>query len=75
MVTLDYALEVVMQLPYQQKQTLLEVLQQRQIEERRDEIAANARQAVQAFQAGALREESVEELIARLHASVEAQDG
>lgn len=71
MVTLNHALDVVMQLPHQQKQTLLEILWRRQIEERRDEIADNAREAIQAFHAGTLREESVEELLARLHASVE----
>ncbi len=71
MVTLDYALEVVMQLPSQQKQTLLDLLWRRQIEERRDEIAANARQAIRTFESGELRAEPVEELLARLHASVE----
>jgi len=69
MVTLDYALDMVMQLPYQQKQTLLEVLWRRQIEERRAEIADNARQAIQAFQAEELRAESVEDVIVRLHAA------
>jgi hypothetical protein len=50
---------------------LLEILQKRQIEERREEIATNAREAIEAFRAGKLKSESIEELLERLHKSVE----
>ena len=49
MITLDQALDVVMQLEYEQKELLLDILRKRQIEERREEIAQNAREAIQAF--------------------------
>ena len=42
MITLDQALDVVMQLEYEQKEMLLEILRKRQIEDRREEIAQNA---------------------------------
>jgi len=40
MVTMDFVLDMVMQLPDQQKQTLLDILWRRQIKERREEMAA-----------------------------------
>lgn len=71
MITLDQALDVVMQLEFEQKEMLLEILQKRQIEERREEIGQNAREAVRAFQAGELKTETADELLHRLHASLE----
>jgi hypothetical protein len=43
MTTLDQALDAAMQLSYPQKQMLIEILWKRQIDERREEMAANAR--------------------------------
>jgi hypothetical protein len=70
MTTLDQALDTAMKLSYEQKQLLIEILWKRQIEERRDEIAANAREAIRAFHAGELKTETIDELLARLHTSV-----
>lgn len=74
MITLDQALDVVMQLEYEQKEMLLDILRKRQIEERREEIAQNAQEAIRAFQAGELKTETVEDLINRLHVSLETID-
>jgi len=74
MTTLDQALDTAMQLPYEQKQMLIDILWKRQLEARREEIAANAREAVKAFHAGELKTESVDELLMRLHNSVKDQD-
>ena len=74
MITLDQALDVVMQLEYEQKEFLLNILRKRQIEERREEIAQNARDAIHAFQASELKTETADELINRLHASLETTD-
>ena len=74
MITLDQALDVIMQLEYEQKEMLLEILRKRQIEDRREEIAQNAREAINAFQAGELKTETADELINRLHASLETVD-
>jgi hypothetical protein len=74
MPTLDQALEVVMQLDDDQKEMLIEIVRKRQVEARRDEIAQYAREAMRAFHAGELRTETAEELINRLHASLDAAD-
>jgi len=74
MTTLDKALDAVMQLSSEQKQMLIEILWRRQIDERREEIAANAREAISAFHAGNLRPEPVEDIIERLHASLDEAD-
>jgi hypothetical protein len=70
MTTLDQALDTAMKLSYEQKQMLIEILWKRQIEERREEIANNAREAIRAFHAGELKTETMDELLVRLHASV-----
>jgi hypothetical protein len=74
MTTLDHALDAVMQLSSEQKQMLIEILWRRQIDERREEIAEHARGAISAFHAGNLKPEPVEDLLGRLHASVDKSD-
>jgi hypothetical protein len=74
MITLDHALDVAMQLSYEQKQMLIQILLKRQVDERREEIAENARDALRAFHAGELKTESADSLISRLHASIEDED-
>ena len=74
MITLDQALDVVMQLEYEQKELLLEILQKRRLEERWKEIAQNPQEAIRAFQAGELKTETADEPINRLHASLETTD-
>jgi len=69
MTTLNCALDVITQLSFEQRQMLIDILQRRQAEERREEIAANAREAIRAFHAGELKNETAEELISRLHAT------
>ena len=73
MTTVDQALDLAMQLSFEQRQMLIEILRKRQIEERREEIAAHAREAIRAFQAEELPAETIDELLARLHASVAEQ--
>jgi hypothetical protein len=52
MMTIDQALNDIMQLDYTSREMLLEILQKRQIEARRDQIAENAEQAIKGFHAG-----------------------
>lgn len=75
MITLDNALDAAMQLSYEQKQMLIKILWKRQIEARREEITANAREATRAFHAGELQTESIDELLARLTNSVNDPNG
>ena len=70
MMTLDQALDAVNELPSEQREILTEILRKRQIEERRNEIAANARESIKAFQTGGLRSQSADEVIADLRASL-----
>jgi hypothetical protein len=68
MMTLDQALTDIMQLDHNSREMLLEILQKRQIEARRDEIAENAEQAINDFHAGNFTPMSAEEAIKNLHA-------
>jgi len=57
-----------MQLDYNSREMLLEIVQKRQIEARREEIAENAAQAVKDFHAGNFTPMSASEAIEHLHA-------
>ena len=70
-VTLDQAIDTALQLPTEQQEMLVDILRNRQIEARRQEIAADARASIAAFRAGKLRAQSAEDLIAELHQSLE----
>ncbi len=66
--TIDQALTDIMQLDNTSREMLLEILQKRQFEARRDEIAENAAQAIKDFHAGNFIPVSAEEAIKHLHA-------
>jgi hypothetical protein len=65
--TLDQALDLVMQLPLEQQEVLLDILRRRQVESRRQEIARDARASLVEYRAGQLASQSAEEVIADLH--------
>mgnify|MGYP000600759281 CR=1 FL=1 len=62
-VTLDHVIDSAMQLPLEQQQMLLEILQNRQIEARRQEIARDAQASLAAFRAGKLQGQTAAEII------------
>ena len=66
MVTLEQALDIVMQLPLAQREMLIDIIHKRHIESRREEIAHDAREAMAAFHAGKLKPQPVEEIILEL---------
>lgn len=66
MVTLAAAIEVVEQLPTDQQDMLVQIIRNRQIERRREEIAQNGREALTAYRAGELKSYTAEEAIAEL---------
>ncbi|MCY6492401.1 hypothetical protein [Leptolyngbya sp. GGD] len=74
MATLDQALETAMQLPLDQQEMLIEILQNRHIEQRREEIARDAKESLQLFREGKLKPQPVEEIIADLRQSLESDD-
>lgn len=72
-VTLDKALETAMQLPPEQQDMLLDILQRRRIEARRREIAADAEDSLKAFRNGNLAPQSVNSILDELHESLETE--
>jgi len=71
MSTLDQVLETALQLPYEQQEMLIKILQKRHIESRRAEIAADAQQSLAEFRAGRLRPQSARNVIAELRQSLD----
>lgn len=68
MVTIDSTLENIMQLDFASREMLLEILQKRQIEARRDQIAKAAKQSLKDYHAGKVVPLSADEAIERLNA-------
>lgn len=62
-IALDDALEVVMQLSEEQQTMLLEIIQQRQIEEWRNNVAKQAQSSIKAFHEGKLQPQSFEQVL------------
>ncbi len=74
MMTLDQALDAATQLSLSEQDMLIDILQKRQIEIRREEIAADTPEAISAFHAGEVRPKCSDDLLARLHASFMKQE-
>lgn len=74
MVTLDQAIDTVMQLPAEQRVMLLEILQSRQIEALRHRIAADAQESLAAFRRGELTTQPAADVIAELCEMLEDEE-
>lgn len=74
MTTLDQVLETALQLPYEQQEMLIKILQNRHYENRRAEIAADAQQTLADFHAGKFRQQSAEDVVAALRQSLHEQE-
>ncbi len=66
MATIDSALNEFMQLDFNTREMLLDIIQKRQGEARRQAIARNAKAGLRDYRAGKLQEESASALIQRL---------
>jgi hypothetical protein len=66
-VTLDQAINTATQLPPDQQEMLIDILRKRQIENRRQEIMADANNSIAAFREGQFKVQSAEEAIVELH--------
>ena len=66
-VTLDQVIDTALQLPPEQREMLVDILRNRQIEARREEIAADAQESIAMFREGQLKGLSAEEAISELH--------
>jgi hypothetical protein len=69
-ITLDHAIEIVMQLPVEQQDMLLDILYHRRIEKCRQEMAQSAKKALAAFREGKLRAQPSKAVIQELRASL-----
>ncbi len=71
--TLDQAIDAVMQLPPEQQDMLIDIVQHRRAENRRKEIARNARDAIAAFRSGELKPQAAPDVIAEFRQSLEEE--
>jgi hypothetical protein len=71
MVTLEQVLDTVMQLPLEQQEMLIEILHNRHIEQRREEIAQNAQEVLADFRGGKLKPQSVNDVITELRTTLD----
>ena len=74
MVTLADVLDAVEQLTDEDQEEFAEIIRQRQIERRRDQIARDAKEALADYRAGLLPSYTAEEAIAHLEMVLEAPD-
>ncbi|MGB5635816.1 MAG: hypothetical protein WBM44_30240 [Waterburya sp.] len=70
-VLLDKVLDEAMALPIEQQEMLIQILQRRMIEKRRDEIAQDAASSLAEFRAGKLKAQSASEAISELRELLE----
>ncbi len=66
MMTLDQALDTVMQLSLEQREVLVDIIQHRDINNRRREMAIDAKEAIADFHASKLKPQSAKEIISKL---------
>lgn len=66
MTTLEQALNTVSQLPIEQQEMLIQIVQNRLRENHRQEIAEDAKQAISSFHKGELKTQTADEIIAEL---------
>lgn len=70
MVTLEEAISTVNQLPFEQREMLLEIVKNQMIEAQREEIAKDAKDAIAAFHRGELKPQPIENIISELQATL-----
>ena len=68
MVTIDQTLDTIMQLDASSREMLLEILQKRQIDERRREIARSGQQAKGAYKSGKIVPDTAANVVRTLNA-------
>jgi uncharacterized protein with WD repeat len=66
--TLDQALDTIMEMDFSSREILLEILQKRQIEDRRKEIEDNGKQAKKDFKSGKIVPANASDVIRTLNA-------
>lgn len=67
MITIDQTLDTIMKMDFSSREMLIEILQKRQIEERRKEIADSGKRAKADFKSGKITPENAADIIRSLH--------
>ncbi len=67
MATIDSTLDDIMKLDFNSREMLLEILQKRQIEYRRNEIAKSAKKTLKEYQTGKITADTAEDVIKKLN--------
>jgi len=67
MATIDSTLDDIMKLDFNSREMLLEILQKRQIEYRRNEIAKSAKKTLKEYQSGKITADTAEDVIKKLN--------
>ena len=70
-ITLDQVIYSVMQLPIEQQEMLIDIVRNRHIESRRQEIAVDAQVSIAAFRLGQLKPQPLNEIIAELRQTLD----
>ncbi len=71
MTKLEQALNTVSQLTVEQQEMLVRIVQNRLVENRRQEIAEDAKQAISSFHAGEFKAQTANEVMAELQKSLQ----
>jgi hypothetical protein len=74
MTTLDEVLDAVMGLPAEQQEMLVQIVRQRTIENRREEIAQAVQESISEFRSGKLKVQSAAEVISDLRLLLETEE-
>ncbi len=65
--TFDKLLDTINQLPFEQQEMLIDISRKRLIEVRRQKIAQNAQESLEAFHKGQLGSQSADQVVQKLH--------
>ena len=68
-VTFDQALDVINKLPFEQQEMLIDIFRKRLVEKRRQQIAQDAQESLNAFRQGQFTAQSAEQIIRELNES------
>ena len=69
-ISLDQALDTVMQLSFEEQEMLLDIIRSRHLESRRKEIARDAQESIAAFHTGVLKPQPMNDIITELRQSL-----
>ena len=74
MISLDYAIDTVKQLPIEQQKMLIDIFYHKHLKKRRKEIVADAKKSIANFRSGKLQPKSVKEIISELRMTLNGAD-